>query len=172
MIDIDLHPLALEDVCHGHSRNRSKADYYIQHLFLRVLCHQLVNSQEEEDENSSGTYTMEPRTTSPESMLGLEEKSPLKEVHGERTNGSSLSSNIKRTLYPLLPLNHADIHTIEENPTTQSSSTFTKLLKKEGDVSPKIYYQKILFFFMSTTLPTRYKQHARNTKSNKFHWML
>ncbi|KAJ6489813.1 hypothetical protein C8R45DRAFT_991870 [Mycena sanguinolenta] len=37
----DLHPLALEDVFQAHPRARSKADYYAQHLFLRVLCHDL-----------------------------------------------------------------------------------------------------------------------------------
>ncbi|KAJ7264061.1 hypothetical protein B0H12DRAFT_1102743 [Mycena haematopus] len=40
-IKYDLHPLALEDVFHAHPRARSKADYYAQHLFLRVLCHEL-----------------------------------------------------------------------------------------------------------------------------------
>ncbi|KAJ6529711.1 hypothetical protein B0H19DRAFT_1193119 [Mycena capillaripes] len=41
-IHYDLHPLALEDVFHAHTTARSKADYYPQHLFLRVLCHELV----------------------------------------------------------------------------------------------------------------------------------
>ncbi|KAJ6514237.1 hypothetical protein C8R47DRAFT_568707 [Mycena vitilis] len=40
-IKYDLHPLALEDVFHAHARARSKVDYYTQHLFLRVLCHEL-----------------------------------------------------------------------------------------------------------------------------------
>ncbi|PPR02360.1 hypothetical protein CVT24_011704 [Panaeolus cyanescens] len=39
----NLHPLALEDVFHGHSRTRSKADYYSKHLFLRVMSHELVD---------------------------------------------------------------------------------------------------------------------------------
>ncbi|PPQ66055.1 hypothetical protein CVT24_000237 [Panaeolus cyanescens] len=42
----DLHPLALEEILHGHSRNRSKAEYYAQHLMLHVLCHEVGNSPE------------------------------------------------------------------------------------------------------------------------------
>ncbi|KAJ7694996.1 hypothetical protein B0H14DRAFT_3120256 [Mycena olivaceomarginata] len=37
----DLHTLALEDVLHEQGHNQSKADYYPQHLFLRVLCHSI-----------------------------------------------------------------------------------------------------------------------------------
>ncbi|KAF7351981.1 Magnesium-like protein [Mycena venus] len=43
----DLHPLALEDVFHAHPRARSKADYYTQHLFLRILCHELDELNQE-----------------------------------------------------------------------------------------------------------------------------
>ncbi|KAJ7762348.1 hypothetical protein DFH07DRAFT_814031 [Mycena maculata] len=39
----DLHPLALEDVLHMRPDNLSKADYFTQHLFLRILCHDVVN---------------------------------------------------------------------------------------------------------------------------------
>ncbi|KZT39492.1 hypothetical protein SISSUDRAFT_1045515 [Sistotremastrum suecicum HHB10207 ss-3] len=35
----DLHPLAVEDVLHQHAQGRSKADYYAQWLFLRILTH-------------------------------------------------------------------------------------------------------------------------------------
>ncbi|KAG6829107.1 hypothetical protein H0H92_005649 [Tricholoma furcatifolium] len=35
----DLHPLALEDVLHEQGHNQSKADYYHDHLFIRILCH-------------------------------------------------------------------------------------------------------------------------------------
>ncbi|KAF9486595.1 magnesium transporter [Pholiota conissans] len=64
-IKYHLHPLALEDVFHGHKGNRSKADYYTKHLFLRVLCHELV----EDDDlptNSLGSFTDAPRSSSPE----------------------------------------------------------------------------------------------------------
>ncbi|KAJ7597984.1 cora-like Mg2+ transporter protein-domain-containing protein [Mycena floridula] len=45
----NLHPLALEDVFHARSQTRSKADYYKQHLFLRVLVHELGEEDGEED---------------------------------------------------------------------------------------------------------------------------
>lgn len=39
-----MHPLAIEDVIHHHGNSaRSKADYYPQHLFLRILCHRLAS---------------------------------------------------------------------------------------------------------------------------------
>lgn len=41
-IKYSLHPLALEDVLHQRGHARSKADYYNNHLFLRVLCHALA----------------------------------------------------------------------------------------------------------------------------------
>jgi hypothetical protein len=34
-----VHSLALEDVLHEHRDIQSKADYYPDHLFIRVLCH-------------------------------------------------------------------------------------------------------------------------------------
>jgi Mg2+ and Co2+ transporter CorA len=42
-IRYDLHPLALEDVLHQRGHARSKVDYYLQHLFVRVLCHSLAD---------------------------------------------------------------------------------------------------------------------------------
>ncbi|KAJ7632300.1 hypothetical protein FB45DRAFT_746461 [Roridomyces roridus] len=38
---VDLHSLALEDILQDDPHHQSKADYYPQHLFLRVLCHTL-----------------------------------------------------------------------------------------------------------------------------------
>ena len=126
----DLHPLALEDVFHGHSQTRSKADYYTQHLFLQVLCHLLVKPQEEEDFSSA--YNIERTTTSPEPMADLEEE-PLK--GGDQSNNhwkpNGSSSSKRRTLDPLLPLNHAHTFTMKRNP----FSDLTRLLQKEGEVS-------------------------------------
>ncbi|KAF7337761.1 hypothetical protein MSAN_02249900 [Mycena sanguinolenta] len=39
----ELHPLALEDVLHTRPDNVSKADYFLHHLFLRVLIHDVVD---------------------------------------------------------------------------------------------------------------------------------
>lgn len=41
---IDLHPLAIEDVLHTRDHSRSKADYYSKHLFIRAVCHRLLNA--------------------------------------------------------------------------------------------------------------------------------
>ncbi|KAJ6513781.1 hypothetical protein C8R47DRAFT_1091816 [Mycena vitilis] len=42
----DLHSLALEDILHEQGHNQSKADYYQQHLFLRVLCHSIPTEED------------------------------------------------------------------------------------------------------------------------------
>lgn len=40
--ELDIHPLALENILHTHSKGTtSKADYYLQHLFLRLICLEL-----------------------------------------------------------------------------------------------------------------------------------
>lgn len=46
LIFLELHPLALEDVLHTRPDNLSKADYFLHHLFLRILIHNV------EDESS------------------------------------------------------------------------------------------------------------------------
>jgi hypothetical protein len=79
-----MHPLALEDLLHqrngGHAR--SKADYYKQHLFLRVQSHILGSDDDSNSETSSSgaastaptwssraaTITNIPRTMSPKPM--------------------------------------------------------------------------------------------------------
>lgn len=48
---LDLHPLSLESVLQQRKNARSKADYYNQHLFLRVLCHKL--SDDDDNDNAS-----------------------------------------------------------------------------------------------------------------------
>ena len=138
----DLHPLALEDVFHGHSRTRSKADYYTKHLFLQVLCHLLVKPQEEED--SSCTYNVE-RTTSPEPMTNMEEEplddvEQLKNNHSKPTGSSFFSKG--RILHPLLPLNNGHAYTMKGNP----FNSFTRLLQKDGEV--KSDTMSNIFFFL------------------------
>ncbi|KIJ66521.1 hypothetical protein HYDPIDRAFT_86366 [Hydnomerulius pinastri MD-312] len=39
----DLHPLAVEDLLHQRGQSRSKSDYYLKHLFIRILSHTLDN---------------------------------------------------------------------------------------------------------------------------------
>ncbi|KAG6909489.1 hypothetical protein DXG01_017211 [Tephrocybe rancida] len=64
----NLHVLALEDVLHEQGHNQSKADYYHEHLFIRILCHTL-----EKDDATSGEGNENPipdsRTEYPGSWL-------------------------------------------------------------------------------------------------------
>lgn len=43
-----LHELSLEDVLHSRKTTLSKADYYVKHLFISMLCHSLRPSKEDE----------------------------------------------------------------------------------------------------------------------------
>ncbi|KZT27495.1 hypothetical protein NEOLEDRAFT_1130461 [Neolentinus lepideus HHB14362 ss-1] len=63
-LKFNLHPLALEDVLHQRGHARSKADYYMQHLFLRILSHSLAA----DEEPASPSYTDFPRSASPVAM--------------------------------------------------------------------------------------------------------
>lgn len=64
----DMHPLALEDVLHFRKNARSKADYYMKHLFLRVLCHTLCSDEELAETSSESSFTNLPRSSSPTPM--------------------------------------------------------------------------------------------------------
>ncbi|TFK56413.1 hypothetical protein OE88DRAFT_1649687 [Heliocybe sulcata] len=63
-LKFNLHPLALEDVLHQRGHARSKADYYPQHLFLRILSHSLAS----DEEPAPPTFTDFPRSASPVPM--------------------------------------------------------------------------------------------------------
>ncbi|KAH9832551.1 uncharacterized protein C8Q71DRAFT_860939 [Rhodofomes roseus] len=78
-IRYDMHPLAIEDVIHQHGNNaRSKADYYPQHLFLRILCHRLASedqwytTDDDSDDPSSIDPGKIPRSESPGPMEDLD----------------------------------------------------------------------------------------------------
>ncbi|TBU21452.1 hypothetical protein BD311DRAFT_734402 [Dichomitus squalens] len=78
----DLHPLALEDVLHQRGHPRSKADYYPQHLFVRILVHTLASSASSsffsddrtpEDTSPADMFASMPRSESPAQMDDEEE---------------------------------------------------------------------------------------------------
>ncbi|KAJ7273360.1 hypothetical protein C8J57DRAFT_1317642 [Mycena rebaudengoi] len=82
----DLHSLALEDILHEQGHNQSKADYYQQHLFLRVLCHSLPT---DEDRASEPDPTSEyPSSTKRDPRNDVESASS---GHGFRRRLSGLS---------------------------------------------------------------------------------
>lgn len=139
----DLHPLALEDIFHTRSQNRSKADYYPKHLFLRVLCHQLGEPDEIDGSSSSQspTLTGELRSASP---LPMEEPEDDSEdfnekddvtLHGSGPNSrQSTTRKKKRMLF--LNRNEKDLEAMMGP--ESSGSSLTKLMKAEGAVS---YYK-------------------------------
>ena len=49
----DIHPLALENMLQTRRHDRSKADYFRQHLFIRVLRHTLVEEEPDCDDDTS-----------------------------------------------------------------------------------------------------------------------
>jgi len=128
---VDLHPLALEDVFHGHSQNRSKADYYTKHLFLRVLCHELVDDASQSGATDHTQVTNTLRTASPEPMsnsVELEEgdqklkDSELTQIGGSQNLGS-LNKRRKLGGYPLLPTSRADVKPVYRGNLTKLIST-------------------------------------------------
>ncbi|KDQ58806.1 hypothetical protein JAAARDRAFT_193325 [Jaapia argillacea MUCL 33604] len=111
----DLHPLAVEDILHQRGHVSSKADYYSQHLFLRILCHSIRHGAE-----SNGSAHTDPslvndgcdkdRTLSGHSKPQYDRDyySPL---------GTRLSANTRiRSLSPSFRLKHPptiDLDTVE-----------------------------------------------------------
>ncbi|CAE6429771.1 unnamed protein product [Rhizoctonia solani] len=55
-----LHPLAIEDVLHGRTNARSKADYYTKHLFVHVLTHKLGRQEDDSEDSDDTMETEEP----------------------------------------------------------------------------------------------------------------
>ncbi|KAJ7064701.1 magnesium transporter [Mycena amicta] len=70
-IRYDLHPLALEDIFHAHPKARSKVDYYNQHLFMRLVCHELG-----EDERSPDPLK---RSSAPAPVTPQQRRRPVRE---------------------------------------------------------------------------------------------
>ncbi len=71
-----MHPLSVEDILHLGGHTLSKADYYPNHLFIRVLCHTVgsANSTPQGSTTTAGSiglssasppFTNIPRSTSP-----------------------------------------------------------------------------------------------------------
>lgn len=134
----DLHPLALESVLLSHSQNRSKAEYYPQHLFLHVVCHELgdgpVTSSDDDDD-----YT-DVRTSSPVPMSDF---NPSEKGAASETD---VSSNLKSAginkfksigKNSLLPVSRVDVKEVveEKQPTlTHHSRRFTMLSTRETKV--------------------------------------
>ncbi|GJJ13365.1 hypothetical protein Clacol_007617 [Clathrus columnatus] len=106
----ELHPLSLEDVLQDDRKlNRSKADYFKKHLFLRVLCHSV-----DDYEDSSSNIMDIPRTTSP---LPLSKPSS---VHNK----------------PLLAENHPGLNRILHRGSFKRNTSFDEELEQGHEPPP------------------------------------
>ncbi|KAJ7043311.1 magnesium transporter [Mycena alexandri] len=101
----DLHSLALEDILHEQGHNQSKADYYRQHLFLRILCHSLPTEEDPGPDPRSeypGGYTPdEPPRNDLETMAGFVKEgaeSKLKHRRFSALSGFRLAARQRRIL--------------------------------------------------------------------------
>ncbi|KAJ7183207.1 magnesium transporter [Mycena filopes] len=106
-IKYDLHPLALEDVFHTRSQTRSKADYYTRHLFLRMLCHELGDSDEPGSSSfaQGSTLTELPRSDSPTPFTDDDDEMEMREMgKGEfGDDEKTLRGTTTRRKGPILP---------------------------------------------------------------------
>ncbi|KAJ7485492.1 magnesium transporter [Mycena latifolia] len=108
-IKYDLHPLALEEMFYGQGL-RSKADYYSQHLFLRILCHELYDDDEEFVGNAlaPGLADLPRESDSPTFVTDADEETEVRQL-GRSDNGKGLHGNsTRRKRRPLLPTNYSD----------------------------------------------------------------
>jgi len=135
-IKYDLHPLALEDVFHTRSQNRSKADYYSKHLFLRVLCHELGKGGEpasSEPAAYGSTLTGVPRSISPVPLRESEDVE--KDVLREQEEGTMYEYGIvsnqkitkKRKRFLPLPNTQRDLENMHGSK-RESSSSLARLI--------------------------------------------
>ncbi|KAI8980569.1 hypothetical protein BD414DRAFT_492607 [Trametes punicea] len=95
----DMHPLALEDVLHQRGNARSKADYYPQHLFLRVLCHSLSN----EEDGAMTSLSHLPRSESPANTTDDEDESESEFRYAKSARNAEMEADDDRTMYGTAP---------------------------------------------------------------------
>lgn len=98
-LEYEIHPLALEDVLHSRSTSRSKASYYAQHLFLRVLCHTLKESSDFDDEILHDI----PRSESPAEMSEKQAKHDPEATLGKNSRTSTFSKGGSGSSIPKPP---------------------------------------------------------------------
>lgn len=121
----------------SRSQNRSKAEYYPQHLFLHIVCHELGNgpaTSDDDDNDYTGT-----RTSSPVPMSDFN-PSEKAEAASETDAPLSLKSGGFNKMKPLgknslLPVSRVDIkEVVEDKQLTHHSRRFTVLSARENKV--------------------------------------
>jgi hypothetical protein len=92
---IDLHPLSLEELLRVPGRHRSGADYYKEHLFIRVLSHTL----DEDGDEESNLLEQVVRSSSPEPFSPEDEvEAPPKYSAGGAPRSSTFTSKLSNKL--------------------------------------------------------------------------
>jgi len=136
---LELHPLALEDVFHTRSQNRSKADYYSKHLFLRVLCHELAKGEQPGSSHSSHLTSFLPgvhRSASPDPFVAEVLDKTAEGLEGDPSLATIPRKN--KRFFPLRSKAPGDLEaTIGNEPRSQSS--FSRLLKNRTLVVRLLY---------------------------------
>lgn len=101
-ISVEMHPLAIEDVLSQRQHSRSKADYYPQHLFLRILCHTRT-TEDYQTPDSSVTRLPRPEHPDPIDIDESEDEEDFQPPDDDRTmygsvNPSRFSSTKRESL--------------------------------------------------------------------------
>ncbi|KAJ7784832.1 magnesium transporter [Mycena maculata] len=130
-IKYDLHPLALEDVFHTRGQTRSKVDYYAEHLFLRILCHELGNPDEPFTSSpvQGSTLTDLPRSDSPTPFTANDAEMELREFgkgeFGDDDKTLHGTQSTRRKGRPPLPTSRPAVGT-NPNPRSRLTELATK----------------------------------------------
>ncbi|KAI0031636.1 hypothetical protein K488DRAFT_86605 [Vararia minispora EC-137] len=103
-IKYDMHPLAVEDLLHQSDRARSKADYHVNHLFLRVLCHSVGSGSRTDDASgitnvSSTAPTWSSRAPTLNGVSRTMSPAPLDEKKGAEVHESEEEAQDERAQY-------------------------------------------------------------------------
>ena len=76
---IALHPLALEDLLSDRKLARSKSDYFPKHLFLRIVCHELMDEKEATTYFPNTKRSASPSRMSSQATLAEDEDAAISE---------------------------------------------------------------------------------------------
>ncbi|KAG2022560.1 manganese resistance protein MNR2, variant 2 [Coprinopsis cinerea AmutBmut pab1-1] len=155
-----LHPLALEDVFHGHSRNRSKADYYTKHLFIRVLCHELADGAL--DEPPPLLSEVMPRAESPDSISIDEERASDREDEKAQYSAANYARRSGLRRRPILPRSLADLPKMHSQSST-GTSQLAALLRREGQAKAQQEKRKAADAFLEKLKESGQRVHVKVT---------
>lgn len=141
-IKYELHPLALEGVLAKRGHARSKADYYAQHLSLRVLCHTIPSDDDiadGQDENIAGDL----RAASPAPMT-LEDEEGINEESDEEVtayDGSAQQSKFSMRKSKFRRRREL-VGDVEDVPATTHSSIFKRFGHRSAGIARRAHWDE------------------------------